>query len=66
MTVYLFFNATAATETIAIERALWLLINKDFPGKDAALEDAARAVLGRLQQQPVRVRKPTESGANGQ
>ena len=41
------------TETIALERALWLLINQDFPGKDAALEDAARAILQRLPLHPV-------------
>ena len=41
------------TETIALERALWLLINQDFPGKDAVLEDAARAILHRLPLNPV-------------
>lgn len=41
------------TETIALERALWLLINQEFPGKDAVLEDAARAILQKLPLNPV-------------
>ena len=66
MTAYHWQVTLSDTETIAIERALWLLINQDFPGKDTALEDAARAILSRLQQQPVRLRKPTVTGSNGQ
>lgn len=66
MSAYHWQVTLSDTETIAIERALWLLINQDFPGKDAALEDAARAILSRLQQQPVLVREPAESGSNGQ
>lgn len=66
MTAYHWQVTLSDTETIAIERALWLLINQDFSGKDTALEDAARAILSRLQQQPVRVRKPTVTGSNGQ
>ena len=66
MTAYHWKVTLSDTETIAIERALWLLINQDIPGKDAALEDAARAILGRLQQQPVLVRTPPETGPNGQ
>ena len=42
------------TETIAVERALWLLLQRDFPGKDAGLEAAAQSVLDKLQRTPVR------------
>jgi hypothetical protein len=53
------------TETIALERALWLLINQDFPGKDAALEDAARAILQRLPLNPVLAQDPNDTRSAG-
>ena len=50
------------TETIALERALWLLINQEFPGKDAVLEDAARAILLKLPLIPVLAEDPNITG----
>lgn len=61
MTTYHWKLTLSDTETIALERALWLLINQDFPGKDAALEDAARAILRRLPQEPVLARTPNDA-----
>ena len=44
MATYHWNISLSDTESIAMERALWLLINQEFPGKDAALEDAATPV----------------------
>lgn len=63
MSTYHWKVTLSDTETIAIERALWLLINQDIPGKDAALEEAARSVLGKLPLEPVLAEAPAESAA---
>jgi hypothetical protein len=55
MTDYHWKLTLSDTETIAVERALWLLIDQDIPGKDAGLETAARSVLEKLPLQPVRI-----------
>lgn len=60
MTTYHWKITLSDTESIAVERALWLLINQDFPGKDPALVDAARSILRRLPQDPVLVDPPTD------
>lgn len=53
MTDYNWKITLSDTESIAIERALWLLINQDVPGKDPALVAAAHAILGKLGKDPV-------------
>jgi hypothetical protein len=63
MSTYHWKVTLSDTETIAIERALWLLINQDIPGKDAALEEAARSILGKLPLEPVRAEAAAEPAA---
>jgi hypothetical protein len=62
MTNYHWKLTLSDTETIAVERALWLLIHQDIPGKDAILEAAARSVLDKLPLHPIRA---IETGTEG-
>ena len=62
MATYHWNISLSDTESIAMERALWLLINQEFPGKDDTLVQAARSILQRLPQDPVLVSNAPETG----